>query len=142
MNPPPSGGQPVSMDMALLVRLTERVDQLNDSIQDLAQSIAIRPTQEALDHQRRRTRRKVGAVAVVVAVLIGWLYYQNDKVQRSCEDRNANAEKFRAVLTLILSPDPERVRPGGGANGKPTKHDIATSKALKDYTESLKKINC
>jgi hypothetical protein len=126
------------MEMALVIAQTERLDRLNESIQKLAVAIGERPTKKEIEHARIRSRNKSIVVGVIVAALIGWLYLQNAKIKQSCEDRNANSIKFRSVLTLLLSPDPDR--PNG--TNKPTKHDVAVGRALQEYTNGLTKIEC
>jgi hypothetical protein len=72
---------------------------------------------------------------MIFALLIGGLYLQNQKIARSCEDRNANADRFRSLLLIILEPAPGQPAPTDA-------HSKRVIQALHDYTNSLERVNC
>lgn len=123
-------GQFVTMDAAMLAAQNERLDQLNDNIQKLATSIAERPTQWDLKQARRRSRNQLIATIVVFAMVMSGVVYNQRRLDAQCQDRNDNAAAFRTLLVVIVS------------QGQQSPEESPIEKALNDYLDTIKQIDC
>lgn len=124
-------GQFITMDAAMLAAQNERLDQLNENIQALAKSIGERPTKYDLKQARKRSRNQLIATIVVFALVMGGVVYNQKRLDAQCEDRNRNAEAFKALLvTLLANPS------------QPGSENSPGAIALRKYTDTIKIVNC
>ena len=125
-----TAGKFITMDAAMLAAQNERLDRLNDNIQALAQSIAERPTKYDLKQARKRSRNQLLATILVFAFVTGGVVYNLDRLDDQCEDRNRNAAAFQALLFVLIS------------QAEQTPEETPVEKAIKDYADTLKEIDC
>lgn len=123
----------VSIDGDMLKKQNEKLDVLNESLQQLSLAVADRPTKRAIEAQRKRGRNRGLAVSLIFTLLLGWLYVQNHRITQQCFDRNSNSLKFRTLLEKIV-PTSE------SPNLTPAQRDI--QRALQDYKNSLNQVKC